>query len=429
MKFFTDNFQVPIVQTSSPQKLIELANSLDTKNSALTSLLDKLNINHDKNYRLIDEIIKNIEENKFENINLIEWVYCLSTKSDWDQLNLDKSKLTSEKIWQFAQEYKPLRKRLFWHLVSYYFDQDEMTLAPSLAQTFSSFEPQNKEDYITLKIIDLLTSENYIELASLCVNECLQPNELLYRNSLPYEIAIENNITLVEKIQSHFPLALNKISNPQAHQINFIIDTLEKLSPENQLIAVENLLHHILPQVASNYPKLVNWVRNNYILTINKSSENQLSPDSQILFKKWIGAVNYKDFSQLIDLIIDRISIDSLEDNQLMKKKIFWYNYSDRFTRIRILLPFSTIQAFGTDFDLDDITQLINDGSQSTEVCIVDLDDFFMVEFFRGKGCEIRIFPKTNEIENELFKSSDIFLKRLRYLTIEREDIIDNCDH
>ena len=427
MKFFTANLQLPNLKQSDPKKLIKLAETINTEKKQLSFLLDRIQKQKNNNYRLIEQIMQNIDEEKFANISLVEWVYCLSHKSEWDKLNPQKSQATSEKIWQFAQEYPPLKKRLFWHLVSFHFDTDEITLAPSLADTFLSFQSENKEDYITLKIINLLIKNNYLDLASLCVNQCLQPNELLHQYSLPYALKTQEDIQLVEKIQSYFPLVLNKLTNPQTKQINFLIDTLKNLSPDHQLIAVENLLCHISPQIAGKYPKLVNWVQNNYILTTDKLKENKLSSSSKLLFKKWLGAVNYQDFSQLIDLIIDRISVDYLEDHQLMTRKVFWSNYSDRFMRMRILLPFSTTQAFNNDFVRENISQLINDGSESTEVCIIDFNDYFIVEFFRGKGSETRIFAKNNQMGDELFNSPDISLKKLRYLPIDQTNIIDHC--
>ena len=425
MKFFSAKLSTPTVSKIEPEQLIQLAKTICEQQQKSIPLLDKIkNREPEKKYRLIDEIITNIEAGMLNKINLVEWVYCLFAKCDWDKINPEKSQKTSEEIWQFAQEYPPLKKRLLWHLVSFHFAQDKLTIAPSLAETFSFFKPQNQDDYITIKLIDLLTKENYTDLAFLCVNECLQPDSLLKKHSLPYELTVQDNMSLVAKIQSYFPFAFHKIKNPQSEHINFLLNTLEKLSSQHQLIAVENLLIHIAPQVASNYPKLISWVKN----IVNKSSGYQLSSASKKLFKKWIGAVNYKHFSQLIDLIIDRISVDSWEDNQLMQRKIFWSNYSDRFIKMRILLPFSTIQAFGNDFIEAEASQLINDGSESTEVCIVDLDGYFIVEFFRGKGSEIRIFTKDNQLENELFNFPEISLKRLRYLTIEQENIIDHCD-
>ena len=425
MQYFTSKFPNLALPKIEPKELLKLAKNISEKKQENSYLLNKLtkNNNH-KNYRLIDEIINNIEEGDFDKITLIEWVYCLSAKTDWDKVNIEKSKITSEKIWQFAQEYVPLKKRLFWHLLSFHFDQNELTLAPSLAETFTCFEPQNKDDYITLKIIDLLIQENYVDFAVICLNECLQPDSLLKKYSLPYDLTLKGNINLVAQIQNHFPVAFQKITNPQPEQIYFLINTLEKLSTENQLSAVENLLIHINPQIASNYPKLVNWVKN-----IIDQLSDQLSSTSQKLFKKWIGAFNYKDFAQFIDLIIDRISVDSLEDKQLIQRKVFWSNYSDRFIKMKILLPFSTMQAFGNDFKVEEVNQLINDGSESTEVCIVDLDDYIIVEFFRGKGSEVRIFPQDKQLENELFNSPELSLKRLRYLTIEPENIIDHCDY
>jgi hypothetical protein len=425
MPFFTSKFPKLIPTKIESKHLLELVEKLQKFEIEKSYLLKQISRKkNDHNYRLIDEIIANVEEGHFEKINLIEWVYCLFVKSDWDQVNQDKSKVTSEKIWQFAQEYPPLKKRLFWHLLSFYFALDELTLAPSLAETFTCFEPQNKDDYITLKIIDLLIQENYADFAVICLNECLQPDQLLKKYSLPYDLTLKDNLNLIAQIQNYFPVAFQKITNPEAKQIYFLLNTLEKLSVEHQLIAVENLLTQIAPQIASNYPQLINWVK-----TIIEQASEQLSSASQKLFKKWIGAVNYKNFARLMDLIIDRISVDSIEANHLMQRKVFWSNYSDRLIKMRFLLPFSTMQALGNDFKVEEVNQLINDGSESTEVCIVDLDDYIVVEFLRAKGAEMRIFSQDQQLENELFYSPETSLKKLRYLTIESDNILDHCDY
>ena len=434
MKFFTNTLKLDPPRISPPQNLLQLSQELGEQKDQVSSLLEKIKQKPNHEHRLIEDIIACIQEDKLSDISLIEWVYCLSTKSQWDKIHPQESESTSEKIWQFAQEYNPLKQRLFWQMVLYHFDRDEMTLAPSIAQTFSTFEAKNKQDYITLKIIDLLIEKNYVELALLCLKDCQQPDQLLYQYSLPSDISIEedNEINLVETIQSHYPIALNKIKDPQPEQINFLISTLDKLKITQQAIAVEKLLQYVPPSLAGEYPKLVSWVKNNFIL----SATHQLSNQSKRLFKKWIGAINYKDFAQFIDLIIDRISIDSLEDQQLNARKIFWSNYSDRFMRFKILLPFSTIQAFDNDFELDEITQLINDGSESTEVCIIDIETHFAVEFLRGKGAEVRIFAKDNQnqnkeksIEQELFNAEEISLKKIRYLSTDFVNIHDRCEY
>ena len=88
---------------------------------------------------------------------------------------------------------------------------------------------------------------------------------------------------------------------------------------------------------------------------------------------------------------------------------------SDRFERIRILLPQSSVNILGSYLNHQDIEILQEDSSDPTEICIFDFGDWFLVEFFRGNGSETRIFRKDAVIEQTLFNSS-LSIKKLRAL-------------
>ncbi len=422
MTFFTANLNLSLKQTSPAVRLITLAKSIDQQKPRSNLQFEQITRQRNDREHLFSDIIKQIETQNCSEITLVEWVYCLASQNYWNQLDYSQTKSLCTKIWRFASNYQPLKKRLFWHLVVFHLEKQQKLIS-GLTDTLEIYQPQNKQDYISLKIINLIIQDNYLDLALLCLEGCVQPDRLLRQNCLPNYFKSQTKINLVKEIQNHFTKALSKIDHLQSPQINFLIDIVENLSPKNQLVAVETLLLQIQPSVAGNYPKLVDWVKQNYLL----STQNQLSTKGKQLFKKWLGAINYRNFAQLVDLLIERVSIDSVEDKQLTQRKIFWSNYSDRFTRIRILLPFSTIQRLNNDFNSESITQLINDGSQSTEVVIIDFGDYLIVEFFRGKGGEVRVFTKTKELEQELFDSEDMYLKKIRALSIEHTSIFDRC--
>ena len=123
-----------------------------------------------------------------------------------------------------------------------------------------------------------------------------------------------------------------------------------------------------------------------------------------------------------VALLCRRLNLESWEQNQLEKRKGFWANYSDRFERIRILLPRSSATVLGSVLNHQDVSFLIEDGSKPTEVCIFDLGDWFVIEFFRGPGSETRLFRRNLKIESELFDSSQLSIKRLRCLGGEVHD-------
>ena len=107
--------------------------------------------------------------------------------------------------------------------------------------------------------------------------------------------------------------------------------------------------------------------------------------------------------------------LEDHEHRRLKSRSGFWSNYSDRFERIRILLPESSVNILGNYLNNQDVSILLNDGSDATEICIFDFGDWFVVEFFRGNGSETRIFRKAPESEQILF-NSPLSIKKLRSL-------------
>jgi len=201
------------------------------------------------------------------------------------------------------------------------------------------------------------------------------------------------------------------------------------MSKQQQIRGVEYLLTSVSQAVGGNQPKLVNWLRQNYGSGMISSRWNELSSQAKIALRKWIGAVNYNDFQKLVDLLLKQLSLEEWERNQLERRKGFWANYSDRFERIRILLPQSSFNVLNAHFSNQDVNLLSEDGTKATEVCIFDFGDRFVVEFFRGPGSETRVFKRDLRIEKELFQSLFLSIKRLRCLGGEIHDHVFCWQH
>lgn len=63
-----------------------------------------------------------------------------------------------------------------------------------------------------------------------------------------------------------------------------------------------------------------------------------------------------------------------------------------------------------------------DDGSNPTEICIFDFGEWFVVEFFRGKGSETRLLPKNLKNQQILFGQNQLSVKQIRYLGGDRHD-------
>ncbi len=63
-----------------------------------------------------------------------------------------------------------------------------------------------------------------------------------------------------------------------------------------------------------------------------------------------------------------------------------------------------------------------DDGSDPTEICIFDFGEWFVVEFFRGKGSEIRLFPNNSKNQQILFGQHQLSVKQIRCLGGDTHD-------
>ena len=356
--------------------------------------------------RTFEEISKDIENNQIDKITNLEWLYLVYFKSD---NNLKLCQL----IWNIAKQKPWLKNRLIWNLVLYYGNEGnnkKRILSESLVNSFSvDVLDQASKDLVTIIIIESLQKAP-ADLAKLSLMYKKSPKYLLKTYQLPHWIKkAEDALTKVAEVF---------VSSPDSQSETWLINCLEEMLSEDQIKATDYLLTKISTEIAGTLPNLVEWVKLNFKPQNSNSKWHQLSGKAKEALQKWIGAVNYNDFQNIVDLLLeknDQLNIPDWEQNQLRARKNFWSNYSDRFERIRILLPQRSINALG-QYLPKNVDLLIEDDSD-TEVCIFDFGDWFIVEFFRGGGSETRLFNRSQNPQLELLlNSSQVSVKHLRCL-------------
>ncbi len=397
------NFPEPSSSPASksiPEQLVKLSNQLPNIKISLPT---------------VDRVLEAIKHNKANEVTELEWIYCIHTKEKWDEENSHNSRQTSQLIWRVAINNEWLRHQLLWRLALYYDDRQDK-LAISLARTCDILiNSPLVNQFLPVKIMQAVVSNNSgLKLSKIACEENLTHNELINRiqNHLP--IWIPQFSQFNEYISPYFCT----ITSPDKQQVNWLLRCLIEMSVELQVNAVDYLLINISNEVASNHPQLVEWMRDNYR---NGDKWNRLSDQAKVKLREWIGAVNYADFQNLVDLILKEIKLKQWEDNQLKKRRKFWANYTNRFQQLRILAPQSSLDAI-RNLHRGNVDLLKEDGSDTTEVCIFDFGEWLVVEFFRGKGSETRLFPNNHRNQQILFGSSGLSVKRIRCLGGDRHD-------
>ncbi|MBD2197548.1 MULTISPECIES: EH signature domain-containing protein [Calothrix] len=385
----------------SPNKLIQLASTLPNTTISIPT---------------VDQVLAAIEQGKADKVSKLEWVYCIHSKAQWDKQNIGRSRKTSAAIWKIAISHSWLQHHLLWRIAIYYSFQPEQNFAQSLAESFDVFANYHSvSQLLSVKIIQALRSKQPgSKLAKIACEQNVNRTQLLnlIQNNLPIWLPLFSHF--LEDISPYF----SKIISPTQQQVKWLLRCLDEMSDKQQLKAVDHLLNNVTNHVASNNPPLVEWLRQHYR---NADRWYQLSEPARKRLREWIGGINYGDFQKLVDVILNRLHIQQFESDRLQSRREFWANYSNRFERLRILLPKTSQLAIGTQIK-GDADLLEDDGSDSTEVCIFDFGEWFVVEFFRGRGSETRLLPNNSRNQQILFGESRLSVKRIRCLGGDRHD-------
>lgn len=396
-----------------PHKLIEITKIL--ANSSSFTSLEKLKDFPLMRSRSIDLIFADIQHGKAKEVNRLEWVYCIQTMAIGAPEYLEA---VSDTIWQFATQDLWLSRLLLWRLALYHSDRSKKVLAPQLADGFTRFASIIKRSQpIPVKIIEALArSQPDQEVSAIALDNLLTPSKLLTSANLP------PGIPVVEKALDCVARHFSDVKLPKEQQVKWLLNCLNEMSLQQQINAVEILLTQVPIKVGSSFPLLVGWLREHYNPQVIGERWYKLSERAKRALREWIGAVNYNDFANLIDKLLQVLSLKKWEENQLESRRNFWFKYSNRFERLRILLPQTSMNCLESKVFVTDIEILAIDGSTDTEVCIFDFGEWFVVEFFRGQGSEIRLFRRNAQIEQVLFGSPKLSVKKIRRLGGEKHD-------
>jgi hypothetical protein len=398
------NFQFPKLYLTEPPQLqatnlLQLVSGDPSPNQSQNLDIPLKYIDLAKPPRSINEIITDIENQAIKNITPLEWIYCLSFKETWDtQQPTNRTRSTSRTIWRIAkqQSYAWLKYRLFYRL-AYFYDENSssFTLPRSLAETFSSFEPTNGDDVLVVRLLQALqSSQPDRQLAELSFRHLQTPQTLFIQNRLPYQLLA------VKRALNHVIFPFLEASSHDSDRVSWLLDCFDEMDREPQLQAVENLLNS---QISDRPIEIANWLKNNYGLGVINSRWHELSQEAKIKLRQWIGAINYQNFDDFINLLIERLDLNEKQENQLIKRKEFWSNYSNKFERINMLLPLESATTLNMNTDSIEFIILENDGNDLAEICIFDFGDKIIIEFFRGRVSETRLLDKTSQLESDLF--------------------------
>lgn len=377
----------------------------------------------------VKHVLDSINNQELDHLQLIDWFCCIRNKAQWDQENSSLAIPTSISIWQATQKVPWLRRHLFWHLAFLSLgDQAYQPLANSLVVAFDGFVDSclkqtdlSRQERIVLQVLQALKQPR-LNLAPIAYQFELTHQGLVatVMEDLPLWILPAKKFS--QDAAHYFSLQANQSAAIPSSKVEWLIQCFEENEdnfPE-QGQAVSTLLQGLSKEIGTQFIKLVKWLTNHYRIG---GRSQYLSEMARQKLQEWIGAVNYNEFAQLVEQIINRLTLEDYQINQIRRRKGFWANYSNHFENLRILVPSKSSHILTAKYK-SDIDILYPDGSEDTEICIFDFGTHAVVEFFRGRCSETRLFDlKSNpDVRSYLFKSSNLSIQSIRNLGGEIHD-------
>lgn len=390
-------------------------------------------------YQIRDKILQKCDKE----ICRIEWFWIITNNQAWQDLPPEESQQLAIEIWAIAFElyshmncFEPnnddywLLKELSHRLL---FKQSQK-LAKSLIKSWDEF-PSNRCPNEAKSILEILKIiHNYpaniveVELLKLTYQYKLLPSQLWAKTD-----SILPRLDCLKRYFYQLPSLFTKIEKNVPVSTQFFIEILENIndfaSEDEQAKVVNLCLIQWQVEFFDDKSRLLQWFIKEYHKTSKGSllSSGAISKLSQI-----VGLKNYQIFDRITQSVIDNVlSKDYTYDDKKRKKEVnklnarkdFWKNYTDNFVSISVFLPRRTFNLISNQdaFTQAYVYELKDDGSEESEVCIFELNnDLLIVEIFRGRGNDLRIF--TGHYRNQLLNDPFLSIQKIRALGGKHHD-------
>lgn len=419
----------PPATPAEPTRLLEVVRSLE--GSEISQKLAGVAIADLLPLRSVEDIAASLEAGN-GNLSLLEWVVFALHKESWDRtVSKERAIATSRQLWQAALSQKPLFSHLVWLLATSYGDRDRSILAPSVLEAVDFGELQPRISKSKFQVLQWLSESDYAKIARRACAENLSPQAFFQSLQLP------DSANVIES--TYHKAAEGFIGNHRRHSHagQWLIQCLNGMSNAIELQQVTVLLSQVSAKAGNDNPNLVEWLRRRYWHRSRPSRWSELSSSSQQALGKWIHGASWQDFRNLVRAVSKQIKEErdrynpeshrykalNSQLNQINRREQFWSNYSSRFERLRILVPEQSENFIRGELKRD-IDVLTSDVSEPTEVCVFDFGDKYIVEFFRGRSSEMRLFSRSRDssLEAKLFDARNLSVCQIRNLGGEKHD-------
>uniref|UniRef100_UPI0040475690 EH signature domain-containing protein n=1 Tax=Rheinheimera sp. TaxID=1869214 RepID=UPI0040475690 len=344
--------------------------------------------------RDISTILNLAEAGLQAEISVLEWISLLNGKEQWDTTHFNQERTSNELIWRLACSNHGLRYLLYWRF-AVHLDGQDMSFPRGLIRQFAHFQHQLAEvDKQRTLLLGAIYSGDISELCKSALKFRMVPINVLNKCGLP-GLAAFSQKTLKG-------LARYWVEHAKQFGTDALFAVINKLKAEGQDTFYSSALLDIPVVQLEQQKALVNRIVSIYSPYIKDTRFKNLNQAAQQVVRDLIGAMSFGDFSKLIDKLTEqevakKLGLEEWEIRQLNSRVAFWSNYQSRFLGFSVFLPSSTFTLLKQlNFHTDDMLfyQLSN---SSCEVCVLEFENHFVLEFLRGGSSGVRLIDKHSQ--------------------------------
>ena len=356
--------------------------------------------------RSLDTLFSLLKAGHADNIGAVEWLVMVQSKASYDDAGGDAAQ-TAHMLWAAAFSRPLLLTVLVRRLVAT--TSSQRRLADSLREAVQGFTPRTMWHAVEFSKLKALVRGDHQTFAGMLVKE---------GRSLSTPLALAP-ITLGLEDRARTLLASLHLSpkRPAREWLEAQLDAEPRTAVDK---FVESLLteRRFRPFLEKKTP-LRTLVLTQYGPWRGRRFD-RLSPRAQHTVRDMAGTSVYRDFSEVVYLVRNQRvrwarSLHDSEVKHLRSRSRHWENFQEHFVDFRLLLP--------SGAHLDDLppglrvhaSVLRSDGAEQTEVVVFLLQHHLLVETFRGRPGELRLFARSAGLDRILMQA-DLGLHQIRLL-------------
>ncbi|MEE2000709.1 EH signature domain-containing protein [Alkalimonas sp. MEB108] len=340
-------------------------------------------------------VILNLAESGLDaQVSVLEWIALLDGKERWDSVNHNQEYSSNILIWKTACKNHGLRYLLYWRL-ALYLDGHEISFSKGLVKQFANFQKYlAKVDKQRTLLLTGIYSGDTSELCQRALIFRMLPAQVLSKCGLPGQIKHSKDALK--------GLARYWVKNNKMFGYDELFTIIAKLNDEEKDTFFSSALVDIPFAKLEQQETLLKLILGIYSPYVINSRFSKLNNAAQEVIKDLIGAMSFADFSKLIakltePVVAGKLGLEEWEIRQLNSRVAFWSNYQNRLLGFSVFLPTSTYSLLKQmNFITDDLLfhKLIN---SNCEVCVLEFENHFILEFLRGSISGVRVIDKLSK--------------------------------